>query len=670
MKSVLIIMLFLLIGSTAWALIANTEQFLRVSPDDQVPAFQATKCSVRYEDATLVFQWVMEIDSTFCPGTFTADDRWAASDYARVQIITSPSDYYAYFFYAFPAGSYYDGIRNSDLSSSTEWDSQYTYESTISDSTWNCTMRIPCKDLRYSGSPPYQWQIILTRYYQTLKEAYSFPYAPISMEKDYFKSGASIVIDEKLPSQMNWQVLPYAVDKYDLMREENDLDENSFGIDFCFHPKPNMTLNATVNPDYSDIPPDSEQDIFNLEYNPYYEENRYFFVSDLSIFDIDTSVYYSRTILQPVAALKYINSSASYNYGILVAQDDDDIEDSVGKVFLASFLSKYKSVNLHSSIIANMQDDEDNEVLQFKPTWYISPTKWLTIDGYLSRYQHDDNDVLLDLYSEASYYQRAGDFSLSLDGYYIGRDFVSSLGRIYETNYSGYDAELSYEKESKGIIETTSTSVWVNATYYNNTNSLRTSNYGGKFGIEHSQHYSHNIFYTNSQEDYLDELYSQYTAYYNLNYTFRVNDRIAMTGSSGKELVYRLAQVKPWASINVASSIHLWSDFSLSASWTRKKYYDISEDETQSIDPSYDVANSDVTYYLFSTLFFTSGLRYHNYSIGRYKGHYGVYFNASWQVYNQVTVYAGYNSGADRYDDTWELDHKTLYLKIRAVLAI
>ena len=137
-------------------------------------------------------------------GRFATEDEWINADYFRIQIITEDKNYYAYTFYVFPLGSRYDGIRNSDFQIDKNWDSSYFYESDLNSNIWISRIYIPFRDLRFVGDPPYNWKIIITRYFANSREYYSVPFLRTSMGKDYFRKAYNIQINEKIKRSVNY----------------------------------------------------------------------------------------------------------------------------------------------------------------------------------------------------------------------------------------------------------------------------------------------------------------------------------------------------------------------------------------------------------------------------------------------------------------------------------
>jgi len=86
-----------------------------------------------------------------------------------------------------------------------------------------------------------------------------------------------------------------------------------------YSPGPSLNLNAVINPDFSQIESDVEQISVNTTFALYYPEKRPFFMSGMDL--IQTPMYYSRTINNPLFAGKANGKLGNLSYLSLAAYD-------------------------------------------------------------------------------------------------------------------------------------------------------------------------------------------------------------------------------------------------------------------------------------------------------------------------------------------------------------
>lgn len=83
----------------------------------------------------------------------------------------------------------------------------------------------------------------------------------------------------------------------------------------------NMTLNATANPDFSQIESDAGQVQFDPRQSLYFTEKRPFFLEGSEQFATPHNLVYTRRIVQPVAAAKLTGKMSGMNVALLSAVD-------------------------------------------------------------------------------------------------------------------------------------------------------------------------------------------------------------------------------------------------------------------------------------------------------------------------------------------------------------
>jgi len=93
------------------------------------------------------------------------------------------------------------------------------------------------------------------------------------------------------------------------------------GLDVKWGPSPNMTLNATINPDFSQVEADSAQLDINNTFALFFEEKRPFFLDGQDYFSTPNTIVYTRNVNDPDAGLRVTGQSGQQTYGVFVAHD-------------------------------------------------------------------------------------------------------------------------------------------------------------------------------------------------------------------------------------------------------------------------------------------------------------------------------------------------------------
>ncbi|MFQ6047254.1 MAG: DUF5916 domain-containing protein, partial [Gemmatimonadales bacterium] len=84
----------------------------------------------------------------------------------------------------------------------------------------------------------------------------------------------------------------------------------------------NLTLDATVNPDFSQVEADVGQVTINERFAIFFPEKRPFFLEGIEQFDTPNQLIYTRRIRNPLGGVKLTGKVAGTNVGVLSAVDD------------------------------------------------------------------------------------------------------------------------------------------------------------------------------------------------------------------------------------------------------------------------------------------------------------------------------------------------------------
>ena len=638
------------------------DNFICADPDTKAKIPLKTVVWLWHDDENLFVLWEANIDKGFEKGHFASRDSWVNADFLRIQIITDIKNYYAYMFFAFPLGNIYDGIRKTDLDTDDTWDSNYQYENTINDTVWKSLMKIPIKDMRFFGEPPYKWKIILTRYFEKKDESYFCPYVKYKMGKDYFRKAADITIKEKLKGNKNYKITPYFIKKYNLLDKTTSFDPDNIGLDFSYKPTSATKVKLSLNPDFSDVPPDNEMDNFNSKYAPYLFENRYFFIEDLDVFGTDDTSFYTRNIIQPQYAVKLTGNTEKFSYGILSVKDkkiteNGYVENNDDMYNMIAIKPKWENFSLQTTIVNRISDNFHNEVFLIKPNWELYKNH--TVSGEINFSHLDQEDTKNGFFYIASYQGRVKDFSFNLNAAYTDKNFDNKTGRVFENNENSISVFINQNTQlDKKFIQSFGNMLNLNTSHENDTKNLKFDLINFYSHVSFKPKFGMNIFAQKIRERYMDKLFNLWFGGFGFNiWRFKsLNTRFNYHIS--KSIVYSLNNSYLRRNLSIGLWGYLSSYFSYSISLQNSKYYDIPDDA--SFDDFYYISNADVTLNLSNKLSIKNGLRYQDFS----NGHLGFYSNLKYEFRKNSNLYIGYKNSQDEMGNTYESTFKQAYMKI------
>jgi hypothetical protein len=85
---------------------------------------------------------------------------------------------------------------------------------------------------------------------------------------------------------------------------------------------PNMTLGATINPDFSNVEADAAQLDINTQFALYYQEKRTFFLEGANVFSTHLPIVYTRTLADPYWGVKLTGKEGANSIGFYSVQDN------------------------------------------------------------------------------------------------------------------------------------------------------------------------------------------------------------------------------------------------------------------------------------------------------------------------------------------------------------
>jgi hypothetical protein len=230
---------------------------------------------------------------------------------------------------------------------------------------------------------------------------------------------------------------------------------------------PNLTLNAAINPDFSQIEADSVQLDINTQFALFFNEKRPFFLEGSDFFASPMQAVYTRTVADPVFGLKTTGRVGKSTIGAFIAEDEVTnliIPGPQGSDFASlpqknrSGVFRYKfNVGKTSSIGAMLTtrdgDDYSNRVFGFDGNFRV--TEKDTITGQLlgSKGEYPDSIVAgfgqpkkpSDHAGRIQYRHNSKHWYWGGRYQDIGTEFRADSGFIPQVGYRAANAGLEYQ---------------------------------------------------------------------------------------------------------------------------------------------------------------------------------------------------------------------------------
>lgn len=232
-------------------------------------------------------------------------DERTQSDYIRVLIDSYHDKRSGFEFMVNPAGVKRDMLMFQDGNEDLGWDGVWDVKTSIDSLGWIAEFKIPLSQLRYPKRESHTFGFGIHREIARLNERQSWPLFTRSRFGLASQLGELTGITG-IASPRRLEILPYALSSNESLQRTSGWGRDNrmaVGADVKYGLTSNLTLDATVNPDFGQV--EADPSVLNLSaFEQFFEERRPFFLEGSGIFRFDmqcndgqcTGMFYSRRI--------------------------------------------------------------------------------------------------------------------------------------------------------------------------------------------------------------------------------------------------------------------------------------------------------------------------------------------------------------------------------------
>src|SRR5881396_2786754 len=275
-----------------WRLAAPITAFRQFRPvEDAEPSFR-TETKVAY-DARNFYVFIRAFDPH--PDSIlkllARRDVRAATDQLKIMVDSYHDRRSGFEFAVNPAGVKRDYAMYNDNQEDDAWDAVWDVGTQVDSLGWTAEFRIPLSQLRYVPRATNTFGFAVWRDIQRYSERVSWPVYRGS-QAGVSSQLAELTGLEGLPSPRRPEVAPYVVSKnVSVPVGSSSFDRSqkvTAGADLKYGLTPNLTLDATVNPDFGQV--EADPAVLNLGvFETFFQERRPFFVQGAGIFRFDVN---------------------------------------------------------------------------------------------------------------------------------------------------------------------------------------------------------------------------------------------------------------------------------------------------------------------------------------------------------------------------------------------
>ena len=297
------------LDDAAWVAALPVSDFTQRQPDEGKPASERTEVRVLY-DATALYIGARLHDAGGPVSTRLGrrDSSLPGSDWFTIVIDSYHDHITAFRFSVNPSGVRRDEKQGSDEEDET-WDPVWTASASTDTEGWSVELRIPLSQLRYREVDVQTWGVQLIRTLSRRNEESWFSFTPRRERSGIARFGHLNGLNQ-LQAGRRLELLPYllsraeyqSVPRNDEVGFANPFRGNhdystSAGLDLKYRLASNLTLDATINPDFGQVEVDPA--VVNLTaFETRFDERRPFFIEGAEIFSFGSrdQLFYSRRI--------------------------------------------------------------------------------------------------------------------------------------------------------------------------------------------------------------------------------------------------------------------------------------------------------------------------------------------------------------------------------------
>ncbi len=404
--------------------------FSEVEPGNNSKPEVDTEARILYDEDYLYVSFVCkEKNIKQIRKTLTQRDNIFNDDFVGIMIDTYSEGKNAYELFVNAYGIQGDLLWNSDGNEDINYDAIWYSEAEIKNDRWTAEIKIPFKSIRFPNKDIQNWNFHLLRT-RPRDNRYQYSYVKINRNSPtLFTEHGKLKDIKNIKGGNNFEILPYVLgsqasylsDSYNAQSDFiNEKIKGRVGFNLKYGITSNLTADFALNPDFSQVESDAGTISVNRTFALFYNEKRPFFNEGSNIFNTYLTTVYTRSINDPLFAVKLTGKIGLNEVGYISAYDRQTpfiVPFTEFSDFLSTDRKSLSNIfRFKRSILGN--ESFVGLILTDRQVNKEGDSKFLDVDGY-NRVAGIDGNIKF------------------LENYYFQFQFLRSFTReIHDTNYN------------------------------------------------------------------------------------------------------------------------------------------------------------------------------------------------------------------------------------------
>ena len=316
--------------------LAAVSELTQTNPRDGQPATQKTEVYFGYTIDTLYIVFLcFDTNPGLIRTHLSRRENITNDDTVSVLLDTFQDQRRGLLFKLNAAGVQADAAWTENTDEDYSYDQVWNSDGRVTSQGWMALFAIPFRSIRFRPGAP-GWGVVLFRGMPRNSETDTWPHIATSISGVLTQEGTLHGI-EGVTGSHNLQINPYglAQNEHQLLSLDPNNPyfstrhlEGTAGGDAKAIVRGSIVIDATVNPDFSQVESDQPQFTVNQRYPVFFPELRPFFLENANYFSTPVDLVYTRNIVRPEFGARLTGKLGHTNIGLLTIDDR-----SSGQVF-------------------------------------------------------------------------------------------------------------------------------------------------------------------------------------------------------------------------------------------------------------------------------------------------------------------------------------------------